>query len=125
VVYIDVIVAAQRGAAYRLLCDLIGSYRREQPERRLVVVLMSVVSSSVLKCYARWGFSYGGIIDRGSDELPVVVDKLKQLSWQLERFEVQLARYEASRAEKVDPELPNDCSAPAYLHSDHSASMEQ
>ena len=46
--YIDAIVADRYGAAYRLLCDIVAARRAKHPERRLVVVLMAVVSSDVL-----------------------------------------------------------------------------
>ena len=66
ILYVDVICAAERGAAYRLLCDIVAQARRETPGQNLVVVLMAVVSSEVLACYGRWGFSYGGVVERGN-----------------------------------------------------------
>ena len=53
VLYFDVICAVQTGAAYRLFCDVVAARRRLYPERRLLVVLLSVVSSDVLsRCAA-------------------------------------------------------------------------
>jgi len=87
VLYIDVICAAERGAAYRLLCDIVDDYQAAKPDRRLVVVLMAVVSSAVLKCYSRWGFSYGGVVEKGHDEPSLVLDQLSCLQEELARFE--------------------------------------
>ena len=56
VLYIDAICADRLGAAYRLLTDMIEARREAAPRKRLVVVLMAVVSSDVLSRYARWGF---------------------------------------------------------------------
>ena len=53
VLYFDVICAVQTGAAYRLFCDVVTTRRRLYPERRLLVVLLSVVSADVLsRCAA-------------------------------------------------------------------------
>ena len=53
VLYFDVICAVQTGAAYRLFCDVVTTRRRLYPERRLLVVLLSVVSADVLSRCAR------------------------------------------------------------------------
>lgn len=66
ILYIDVVCASERGAAYRLLCDIVAERQRQVPDRNLIVVLMAVISSDVLKCYLRWGFSYGGVIECGN-----------------------------------------------------------
>ena len=87
IVYIDVICAARYGAAYRLMCDIIADKRREQPPRPLVVVMMSVASSDVLRRYARWGFSYGGVIGGATGEPSIFVNRLDQLYKELGRFE--------------------------------------
>eukprot|EP00966_Prymnesium_polylepis_P170021 3930288-Prymnesium_polylepis.1 len=31
---------------------------------------MAVISSDVLACYRRWGFSYGGVVERGNQGAP-------------------------------------------------------
>ncbi|KOO34242.1 hypothetical protein Ctob_005460 [Chrysochromulina tobinii] len=94
--YIDAIVADRYGAAYRLLCDLVAERRALHPERRLVVVLMSVVSSDCLSRYARWGFSYGGLVGSGSDDkVPLLVDRIDRLLHELKRFEASIAKAHA------------------------------
>ena len=101
VLYIDVIVADRYGAAYRLLCDIIAARQALQPERRLVVVLMAVVSSDVISRYARWGFSYGGVIGTGDGgPPPLVIDRIDRLHKELSRFEAAMAR----------PTAPSPCS---------------
>ena len=102
VLYIDVIVADRYGAAYRLLCDIIAQRQARHPDRRLVVVLMAVVSSDVLGRYARWGFSYGGVLPSldGSVRPPVLVDRIDQLHKEIGRFEAAMAR----------PAAPSPCS---------------
>jgi hypothetical protein len=94
VLYIDAIMADQYGAAYRLLCDMVAARQALHPERRLVVVLMAVVSSDVLGRYMRWGFSYGGIMPSGHDESkpPVLIDRIDRLHSELTHFEQALAR---------------------------------
>ena len=87
ILYIDVICAARYGAAYRLLCDIIAEKRGAQPPRPLLVVMMAVASSDVLKRYARWGFSYGGVIGGAPGEPGIFVNRLDQLSKELARFE--------------------------------------
>ena len=94
--YIDAIVADRYGAAYRLLCDLVAERRALHPERRLVVVLMSVVSSDCLSRYARWGFSYGGLVGSGSDDkVPLLVDRIDRLLYELKRFEASISKAHA------------------------------
>jgi hypothetical protein len=101
VLYIDAIVADRYGAAYRLLCDLIAQRRAAHPERRLIVVLMAVVSSDVIRRYARWGFSYGGVVAGASGaEQAVLVDRIDRLHGEVARFEAALAR----------PAAPSPCS---------------
>ena len=93
VLYIDAIVADRYGAAYRLLCDIVAARRAKHPERRLVVVLMAVVSSDVLGRYRRWGFSYGGIIGQADAEVaPVLVDRIDRLHVELQHFEAAMMR---------------------------------
>ena len=87
IVYIDVICAARYGAAYRLLCDIIAEKRRAQPPRPLVVVMMSVASSDVLRRYARWGFSYGGVIGGAPGEPSISVNRIDELYKELAKFE--------------------------------------
>ena len=64
--YIDAICASEPGAAYRLYCDLVADRRAQSPGKRLVVVLIAVVSSDVVRRYQRWGFRYGGEADATS-----------------------------------------------------------
>ena len=93
VLYIDAIVADQYGAAYRLLCDIISARQALHPHRRLVVVLMAVVSSDVLGRYKRWGFSYGGMVGQtDSESVPVLVDRIDRLHNQLQHFEAAMTR---------------------------------
>ena len=49
--------------------------------------MMAVASSDVLKRYARWGFSYGGVIGGAPGEPGIFVNRLDQLSKELARFE--------------------------------------
>ena len=98
--YIDAIVADRYGAAYRLLCDLVAERRARHPERRLVVVLMSVVSADVLGRYARWGFSYGGLVGQSECAPPVLVDRIDRLHHEMKRFETSMAK----------PHAPSPCS---------------
>lgn len=95
ILYIDAICAdtAHRGAAYRLLTDLVDARQAAHPERRLVVVLMAVVSSDVVGRYKRWGFTYGGLL--GSGDSPVgqnFTDRVDALTTELARFEQAIAR---------------------------------
>jgi hypothetical protein len=92
IVYIDVICAARYGAAYRLLCDIIAEKRRAQPPRPLVVVMMAVASSDVLRRYARWGFSYGGVIGGAPGQPPKSINQLDRLYKELARFEEAMLR---------------------------------
>lgn len=93
VLYIDAIVADRYGAAYRLLCDLVAARQALHPERRLVVVLMAVVSSDVVGRYKRWGFSYGGVMGQTEGEtVPLLVDRVDRLHSELQRFEAAMAR---------------------------------
>lgn len=94
VLYIDAIVADRYGAAYRLLCDIVAQRQAQHPDRKLVVVLMAVVSSQVLQSYKRWGFSYGGVIDGAQwgantnpSGAPVLVDRIDRLQAELTNFE--------------------------------------
>ena len=98
IVYIDVICAARYGAAYRLLCDIIAEKRSAQPHRPLVVVMMAVASSDVLRRYARWGFSYGGVIGGAPGEPPKSINRLDQLYKELARFEEAMSRRGGSTA---------------------------
>mmetsp|Transcript_58818 Transcript_58818/g.161426 ORF Transcript_58818/g.161426 Transcript_58818/m.161426 type:complete len:366 (+) Transcript_58818:110-1207(+) len=103
ILYIDVVCAAERGAAYRLLCDIVEQAQRENPERRLYVVLMAVISSDVLACYRRWGFSYGGVVERGNQGLVEVIDRLPALTDELRRFEeAQVAGWPLPKAGDMD-----------------------
>ena len=89
VLYIDAIVADRYGAAYRLLCDIVAARQARYPQRRLVVVLMAVVSSDVLGRYQRWGFSYGGVLGGDSEIAPArIVDRIDRLHAELHHFEV-------------------------------------
>ena len=93
VLYIDAIVADRYGAAYRLLCDMVSARRALHPERRLVVVLMAVVSSDVIGRYMRWGFSYGGVVGQTDGEcIPVLVDRIDRLHAELHNFEAAMGR---------------------------------
>ena len=89
VLYIDAIVADRYGAAYRLLCDMAAERQSRHPERRLVIVLMAVVSSDVVGRYKRWGFSYGGVVGGQGDgeHGPLLVDRLDRLQTELQHFE--------------------------------------
>ena len=49
--------------------------------------MMSVASSDVLRRYARWGFSYGGVIGGATGEPSIFVNRLDQLYKELGRFE--------------------------------------
>jgi len=100
ILYIDAIVADRYGAAYSLLCLLVAERRARHPERRLVVVLMSVVSSDVLGRYARWGFSYGGLVGSGDNAPAVLVDRIDKLQHEMKRFEASIAK----------PHAPSPCS---------------
>jgi hypothetical protein len=88
--YVDMICAAEKGAAYRLLCDLVERKRAACPEQRLIVVLTAVVSSQVLGSYERWGFTYGGLVDLGNSQPPLVANWLPQLRVELGRFEAYI-----------------------------------
>ena len=93
VLYIDAIVADRYGAAYRLLCDMVAERQARSPDRRLVVVLMAVVSSDVLGRYARWGFSYGGVVPSTDEHAPpVLVDRIDKLHQELKHFEQAMTR---------------------------------
>lgn len=88
VLYIDAICADRYGAAYRLLCDMVAARRAQNPHKRLIIVLMAVVSSDVLKRYLRWGFSFGGVL-AGTDlqPKPLVTDRIDRLWQELAKFE--------------------------------------
>ena len=107
VLYIDAIVADRYGAGYRLLCDLVAARRARHPDRRLIVVLMSVVSSDVLMRYSRWGFSYGGIVGSCDNAPPILVDRIDQLHAELQRFESSVTKtpYAPSPCSVVDDAL--------------------
>ena len=97
VLYIDAIVAERYGAAYRLLCDIVAARQAQHPDRRLIIILMAVVSSDVLGRYKRWGFSYGGVVSQGeyagySAGVPLCVDRLDRLHEELQRFEAAITR---------------------------------
>lgn len=104
VLYIDAIVADKYGAAYRLLCDMVSARQAADPDRRLVVVLMAVVSSDVLGRYARWGFSYGGIMPY-DDRAPVLVDRVDCLHRELSHFEHAMRRTATSPTSVVNDAL--------------------
>uniref|UniRef100_A0A6U8R6R9 Uncharacterized protein n=1 Tax=Emiliania huxleyi TaxID=2903 RepID=A0A6U8R6R9_EMIHU len=106
VLYIDAIVATQRGAAYRLLHDLIVERRSAHPDRRLVVVLMAVCSSEVLACYARWRFCYGGILAGGPDDSRRVANRLHRLQIELARFEAAVQDGWSSVPRMLTPAAP-------------------
>ena len=52
-----------------------------------------VVSSDVIGRYARWGFAYGGVVDRGPDEPMLHVNRTEDLAKELGRFEQSFARF--------------------------------
>eukprot|EP00315_Gephyrocapsa_oceanica_P048891 CAMPEP_0185532052 /NCGR_PEP_ID=MMETSP1366-20130426/107753_1 /TAXON_ID=38817 /ORGANISM="Gephyrocapsa oceanica, Strain RCC1303" /LENGTH=493 /DNA_ID=CAMNT_0028143773 /DNA_START=156 /DNA_END=1635 /DNA_ORIENTATION=+ len=106
VLYIDAIVATQRGAAYRLLHDLVLERRAAHPDRRLVVVLMAVCSSEVLACYARWRFCYGGILAGGPDDSRRVANRLHRLQIELARFEAAVQDGWSSVPRMLTPAAP-------------------
>ncbi len=116
ILYIDAICADRLGAAYRLLTDIIARRRAAHPGKRLVVVLMAVVSSDVLRRYARWGFQYGGILGGASgggsaaSAAPVVVQRIEPLHAELGRFEEALAA--AAKEQPGSPFSPDAVTSP-------------
>ena len=73
---------------------MVAERQARNPDRRLVVVLMAVVSSDVLGRYARWGFSYGGVVPAadGESSPPLLVDRIDKLHTELKHFEQAMTR---------------------------------
>lgn len=108
ILYIDAICADRYGAAYRLLTDLVAQRQAAHPDRRLVVVLMAVVSSDVVGRYKRWGFSYGGLLGGGDAEpVPFFADRVDALATELSRFEQAIARCAPSPCSVVGEVTPH------------------